>query len=108
MSDQLHVESWWQASDVEWYPPEQHPDYRPPPPAPDATAPAAPLAGRRDTRASDPESVWSFLGNLLVSTLFPIFALWFVTRYLMRRDFAKAAVCALPLVIVIVIVISSG
>jgi hypothetical protein len=22
---------WWQASDSKWYPPEQHPDYRPPP-----------------------------------------------------------------------------
>jgi hypothetical protein len=24
--------NWWQASDGKWYPPEQHPSYRPPPP----------------------------------------------------------------------------
>lgn len=32
MSDAAQGPGWWQASDARWYPPEQHPDYRPPPP----------------------------------------------------------------------------
>lgn len=30
MSDTPAAADWWQASDGKWYPPEQHPDYRPP------------------------------------------------------------------------------
>jgi hypothetical protein len=29
---------WWQASDGSWYPPEQHPKYKPPPPPPHEAA----------------------------------------------------------------------
>ena len=32
MSDVSQGPGWWQASDGKWYPPEQHPNYRPPPP----------------------------------------------------------------------------
>lgn len=32
MSDTSQGDGWWQASDGKWYAPEQHPDYRPPPP----------------------------------------------------------------------------
>lgn len=32
MSDVAQGPGWWQASDSRWYPPEQHPSYRPPPP----------------------------------------------------------------------------
>lgn len=34
MSDVSLGTGWWQASDGKWYPPEQHPNYRPPPPSP--------------------------------------------------------------------------
>jgi uncharacterized RDD family membrane protein YckC len=34
MSDAPENERWWRASDGKWYPPEQHPNYVPPPPAP--------------------------------------------------------------------------
>ncbi|MGI9601204.1 MAG: hypothetical protein ACR2QE_04935 [Acidimicrobiales bacterium] len=42
MSDQPHTSGWWKASDGKWYPPETHPDYRPPPPPPSSPAPTAP------------------------------------------------------------------
>lgn len=32
MADTSQGAGWWQASDGKWYPPEQHPNYRPPPP----------------------------------------------------------------------------
>ena len=34
VSDTSQGPGWWQASDGKWYSPEQHPDYRPPPPSP--------------------------------------------------------------------------
>ncbi len=34
MSDTSQGPGWWQASDDRWYPPDSHPNYRPPPPAP--------------------------------------------------------------------------
>jgi hypothetical protein len=34
MSDTCQGPGWWQASDDQWYPPESHPNYRPPPPVP--------------------------------------------------------------------------
>jgi hypothetical protein len=34
MSDVSQGPGWWQASDGKWYSPEQHPEYRPPPPSP--------------------------------------------------------------------------
>ncbi len=34
MSDQARGPGWWVASDGKWYPPETHPNYRPPPPPP--------------------------------------------------------------------------
>ena len=37
MSDVSQGPGWWQASDDKWYPPEQHPGYRPPPPPPTDT-----------------------------------------------------------------------
>lgn len=42
MSDTSQGEGWWQASDAKWYPPESHPDYRPPPPAAAPPPPSAP------------------------------------------------------------------
>jgi hypothetical protein len=41
MSDQSQGPGWWQASDGEWYSPEQHPDHRPPAP-PIAAPPVVP------------------------------------------------------------------
>lgn len=48
MSDVQQGPGWWQASDGRWYPPEQHPNYRPPMPAPSpppVTYPAAVAQG---------------------------------------------------------------
>jgi uncharacterized RDD family membrane protein YckC len=42
MSDISHGPGWWIAADGKWYPPEQHPDYRPPPPPSFAPAPPPP------------------------------------------------------------------
>ena len=40
MSDVSQGPGWWEASDDKWYPPEEHPDYRPPrPPPPPRPAP---------------------------------------------------------------------
>jgi len=44
MSDVAQGADWWQASNGRWYPPEQHPSYVPPPPAPGPVATAAPPA----------------------------------------------------------------
>lgn len=44
MSDIAQGEGWWQASDLKWYPPEQHPDLQAPPePAPPAPLSAPPV-----------------------------------------------------------------
>jgi hypothetical protein len=40
MSDVSGGVGWWQASDGKWYRPEQHPDYRPPPPPPPPPSPS--------------------------------------------------------------------
>lgn len=47
MSDVSQGPGWWIASDGKWYPPEQHPDYRPPPPptAPGGAFPPMPPPG---------------------------------------------------------------
>jgi hypothetical protein len=42
MGDTPSMGGWWQASDGNWYPPEQHPDYRPPAPASGSPARSAP------------------------------------------------------------------
>jgi hypothetical protein len=42
MSDASQGEGWWQASDDQWYPPETHPSYRPPPPLPQVVPSAEP------------------------------------------------------------------
>jgi hypothetical protein len=44
MSDVSQGPGWWRASDGRWYPPEQHPDYVPPPPAPPPAVPEVPPA----------------------------------------------------------------
>jgi hypothetical protein len=57
MSDQSNGHGWWQASDGKWYPPEQHPNYRPQPtPSLPATPPplAAPLPGATPPTAQPP------------------------------------------------------
>ena len=50
MSDVSRGPGWWQASDDLWYPPEQHPDSRPPPP------PGPPGAPTQPTPPRDPPS----------------------------------------------------
>jgi hypothetical protein len=42
MSDISQGAGWWQASDGKWYPPEQHPNYRPAPPPPAGSTPGGP------------------------------------------------------------------
>jgi len=42
MSDISQGAGWWQASDGKWYPPEQHPNYRPAPPPPAGSLPGGP------------------------------------------------------------------
>ena len=43
MSDVPHGQGWWLATDGRWYPPEQHPNYTPPPVPPAETRPASGL-----------------------------------------------------------------
>ncbi len=43
MSDVSQGPGWWLASDGRWYPPEQHPNYTPPPPSPLANRPVTGL-----------------------------------------------------------------
>lgn len=52
---------------------------------------------RRCSRAGG----WSLiLGNLLLCTLFPFFALWYGPKYVTRHEYLKAFVCvAVPLVL---------
>ena len=55
MSDLPQGEGWWEASDGKWYPPEKHPDYRPPPPPPeDPAIPPEPDPGRPRTTPTEP------------------------------------------------------
>jgi hypothetical protein len=43
MSDLPQGVGWWEASNDKWYPPEKHPDYRPPAPVPEPAQPATPV-----------------------------------------------------------------
>jgi hypothetical protein len=53
VSETPQGEGWWQASDSKWYPPQTHPDYRPPPPPPSASGPLpAPPSPRLESFAS--------------------------------------------------------
>jgi hypothetical protein len=77
----------------------------PPPPPPGATpgtaAPPRTADGTVETWQTRPESIGAFLGNLLLCTLFPIVALWYGPRYVMRNEYLKAFVCvAVPLVLI--------
>jgi hypothetical protein len=45
MSDVSKAPGWWQASDGKWYPPETHPDWRPPPAPMGTQIPATPSGG---------------------------------------------------------------
>lgn len=50
MTDEPLGHGWWQASDLKWYPPEDHSDYvprLPPPPQTATERPSAPQSGRR-------------------------------------------------------------
>lgn len=53
MSDTSQGAGWWQASDDKWYPPETHPDRRPPPPPreppPRPAEPTRPVVKQRPT-----------------------------------------------------------
>jgi len=46
MSDSQRGPGWWIASDGRWYPPELHPNYRPPPPPPPAPRPPPTVVAR--------------------------------------------------------------
>lgn len=65
MSEQARGPGWWIASDGKWYPPETHPDYRPPPPPPSAstehTGSRSPAEAPRNPapRKSQRRGVWS-------------------------------------------------
>lgn len=55
MSDTPRMARWWQASDGKWYPPEQHPNYRPPAPPPPVAKPLPkPPSAATSTMTFDP------------------------------------------------------
>ena len=54
MSNAPQGPGWWQASDGNWYPPEQHPGYAPPPPTPPSAPPGYPPAGQSTGRPATP------------------------------------------------------
>ena len=62
MSDVSQGHGWWLASDGKWYPPEQHPDYRPLPPPPSQGIP--PIANIGSSRAKS--NLRAFLGVVLL------------------------------------------
>jgi hypothetical protein len=60
MSDAPHGYGWWQANDGLWYPPERHPDYRPPEPvAPTPNPYATPTAQTRQAGGGKPPVTFS-------------------------------------------------
>jgi hypothetical protein len=54
MSDASQGPGWWQASDGNWYPPEQHPNYQPPAPMASGTLPPPTTAPPPPTMATSP------------------------------------------------------
>jgi hypothetical protein len=69
VSDISQGEGWWQASDHKWYPPEQHPDFRPPPqPATPAPTPEPPAPAVSPPAPPEPTSnaKWIVAGVLAV------------------------------------------
>ena len=69
MSDVQQRPDWWQAVDGKWYPPERHPNYRPPLPGP-ATTPVPPYASyvafpQQTTNPAGPQKpIWVEVTNL--------------------------------------------
>lgn len=71
-------------------------------------SPAAVADETAETWKTRPESIGVFLGNLLVCALFPIFALWFGPKYVMRREYVRALLCVVvPLVLLSVFVFAA-
>ena len=66
MSDSGPKDGWWQASDGNWYPPEQHPDNRPnlppPPPPPPSRAASGRRARARNGAQLDASVILAWLG----------------------------------------------
>lgn len=58
MSNAPQGPGWWQASDGNWYPPEQHPSYAPPPPTAPSAPPGYQPAGQAPSPPPGPQS-WS-------------------------------------------------
>jgi hypothetical protein len=84
MSNAPQGPGWWQASDGNWYPPQQSAGYTPPPPPPSWSAPAAypqyPTPGRR-TRgiANLPPAAWLLFAGLALNELAILLPFWTVS-----------------------------
>lgn len=68
---------------------------------PDTSTPAVEsVIKSEETWRTRPESAGVFIGNLLICTLFGFFMLWFVPKYLLRREYLKATLCLIvPLLV---------
>ncbi len=59
MSDVSQGPEWWQASDLKWYPPEEHPNYEAPPPPPPPKLPPPPPTTPPPPPTLPPPSSWA-------------------------------------------------
>jgi hypothetical protein len=51
---------------------------------------SASVSGVEETWRTRPERVGQFVGNLLFCLIFPIVAIWYVPKYVMRQEYVKA------------------
>ena len=103
MSDVSQGLGWWQASDLKWYPPERHPDYVAPPPAPptdDVTeaggqafgAPLGPPPQAQPAPSPDTQTVVVQMPAVSLATVKDTVAKLSVTAWLLFGGFVIAAI----------------
>lgn len=63
-----------------------------------------------ETWRTRPEGVATFLGNVMLCVLFPVWALWYGPKYAMRHEYWRASVCVAVAVteVVLVLVLLAG
>ncbi|NNF70153.1 MAG: hypothetical protein HKN01_10300 [Acidimicrobiia bacterium] len=64
------------------------------------------VASVPETWKTRPEAWGTFFGNLLICLIVPIAAVWYVPKYVMRQEYARAVLCLVVPIITVVFVLT--
>jgi hypothetical protein len=104
MTDRSQGPGWWQASDLKWYPPEQHPNYVAPPSPP--TTPVTPTHSPTTTKGL---SGWSQVGFVIAGVALLLVIAALVTGRVLLGNFLPGLLAvALIAIIAVTVAVRSG